>query len=241
MGEFDGAGAKPGLEVWRIEKMAPVPVPPKEYGKFYDGDSYIVLKTTQKPGFSSLTWDLFFWLGAETSKDESGVAAYKTVELDDQLGGSPVQHREVMGHESDHFIQCFKSFETRKGGVASGFNKVEDEKVCRLLHIKGKRTVKVKEVECKTASLNSGDVYILDLGLTIFQWNGSECNKKEKAKALNVTLAIKDDERGGKASIVVFDEGSETDPFWAALGGKGAIARRSPTRRSAPRTRRRSS
>lgn len=29
---FEGAGAKPGVEVWRIEKLAPVPVPPKMYG-----------------------------------------------------------------------------------------------------------------------------------------------------------------------------------------------------------------
>jgi hypothetical protein len=39
------------------------------------------------------------------------------------------------------------------------------------------------------ASLNSGDVFILDAGLTLYQWNGKDSNKYEKAKALDVVQA----------------------------------------------------
>ena len=74
-------GKTPGMQVWRIEKMVPTAVDPKEYGKFYDGDSYICLKTTEKPGHSTLTWDIYFWLGADTSKDEAGVAAFNASSL----------------------------------------------------------------------------------------------------------------------------------------------------------------
>lgn len=33
-----------GLDVWRIENFQPVPVPKSDVGKFYTGDSYIILK-----------------------------------------------------------------------------------------------------------------------------------------------------------------------------------------------------
>ena len=72
--EFEGAGSKPGIEVWRIEKMVPTPVPAKMFGMFYEGDAYIVCKTTQRPNSSTFEIDIFFWLGDECSKDEMGLS-----------------------------------------------------------------------------------------------------------------------------------------------------------------------
>ena len=123
MSDFSNPGSAPGLEIWRIEKLRAVPLPKADYGKFYVGDSYIVLKTTQ-PNLA-LAWDVFFWLGSESTTDELGIAAYKTVELDDLLGGAPVQHREVQGKESEEFLQCFKKIEYKKGvrlAAAPGFS-----------------------------------------------------------------------------------------------------------------------
>lgn len=191
---FVGAGKKVGIEIWRIEKLKPQKVKAEDYGKFYSGDSYIVLSTKQRPGASALEWDLHFWLGKETSQDEMGVAAYKTVELDDSLGGGPVQFREVQDHESEQFLRLFKGgVQYMDGGIDSGFRKVEkDVYETRLLHIKGRKSARVRRVECKASSLNSGDVFILDMGLTLYQWNGKDCHKLEKVKGLDVTLNIKD-------------------------------------------------
>ena len=47
--------------------------------------------------------------GDHCSQDESGSAAIFTVQMDDFLGGKPIQYREVQGHESKTFLGYFKS------------------------------------------------------------------------------------------------------------------------------------
>ena len=135
---------------------------------------------------NALRWDIHFWLGKNTSQDEAGVAAYKTVELDDSLGGAAIQHRETEGAESQAFLSLFQPFggvKYAEGGVESGFKKVNrDEYEKRLLQVKGKRNVRISPVEISYKSLNNGDVFILDCGLKIFQWNGKSSSKAERAK-----------------------------------------------------------
>ena len=62
------------------------------------------------------------------------------------------------------------------------------------------------------------------VGRRIIQWNGSEANKYEKFKGLEMVTKLKDEERGGKAEIIVADEGKPFDEektFWEALGEEG--------------------
>lgn len=229
--EYVGAGQKVGIEIWRVENRrteSDTPDfgvkrwPQNQYGEFYDGDSYIVLNTykMKDPETGKLTdalaWDVHFWLGKDTSIDERGVAAYKTVELDDLLDDGPVQHRETMGTESPLFQSYFKKgIQYLSGGIESGFRKVKPEEYKpRLLKVrKTKKTVKATQVDCKISAMNKGDVFILDLGPQVMVYTGPEASPFEKSSAANLSSSIVGG-RSGKSKRVDIN-----DDFWKTVGG----------------------
>uniref|UniRef100_A0A8B9JLI3 Advillin n=1 Tax=Astyanax mexicanus TaxID=7994 RepID=A0A8B9JLI3_ASTMX len=193
-----------------LTKMELVLVPEKSYGNFYEGDCYVLLCTKKVGG--SLSYDIHYWIGSESSQDEQGAAAVYTIQLDDFLGSAPVQHREVQHHESSSFCGYFKQgIIYKKGGVASGMRHVETNSsdVQRLLQVKGKRKVTAKEVEMSWNSFNLGDVFLLDIGKTIIQWNGPDSNRQERMKGMLLAKDIRDRERGGRAEIGVIEGDAE--------------------------------
>lgn len=187
-------GQEAGLWIWRIENFEVVPWPKNRAGEFYDGDSYIVLHS-YKVGDEKLGHDIFFWLGSKTTQDEAGTAAYKTVELDEFLHGAATQHREIQQQPSEDFVSLFRRITIRSGGVASGFNHVEEEEpkeVTTLLRVfkhpgAGRiDSIIVYEVEPTWQSLDDKDVFVLDKGDKIWVWQGKTCSPMEKAKAAQV-------------------------------------------------------
>lgn len=214
-----------GLLKWRIEqfKVVPSKQPPEE---FYSGDSYILLNTYKDKRSDKLHHDLHFWLGLHSTQDEVGTAAYKSVELDTYLNDLPVQHREIQGRESKLFLSYFKEaggIRILEGGVDSGFNHVKPEEYKpRLLWIKGKKNVRISEAPLKLSSLNEGDVFILDEGLLITQWNGKDAGKDEKARGAVLCRTL-DDQRKGKPEVLVIEQGDQDCPdFYKKLEGTPA-------------------
>ena len=230
--QWKNVGKAPALKIWRIEQFKVMPWPETSKGQFFSGDSYIILHSYKKPDNDlALLHDIHFWLGLETTQDEAGTAAYKTVELDDFLGTLPVQYREVQGVESSRFLSHFPKLVIMEGGVETGFKHVSPKEYRpHLFHVSGtKAGVSVREVPLTKASMNSGDVFILDLGLHIYQFNGKTSSGQEKVKAAAHCRSV-DSERKGLAAIHVFDEGDKDIPaeFWDVLGGPGPIAVTAP-------------
>lgn len=205
MTEFSEAGKTPGLLIWRVNKFK-LELVPQPCSGFYSGDSYVVLNTTQTTT-PVLKHDIHFWLGSESTVDEIGTAAFKTVELDTLLQLEPVEHREVAGQESELFLSYFKyGFVLFNGGYDSGFKHVSaTEYVPRLLLIENNRAA---EIPCVRAAFQSGKVLILDTGLNIYQWHGCDSSPFDRNYAASLSRTI-DNERNGMVVVYVIEQGDK--------------------------------
>mmetsp|Transcript_140758 Transcript_140758/g.350904 ORF Transcript_140758/g.350904 Transcript_140758/m.350904 type:complete len:369 (-) Transcript_140758:173-1279(-) len=212
------AGKEPGVQVWRIENFKVVPRDKSTYGKFHSGDSYIVLHTVK--GEKEFEYHIFFWLGQNTTTDEMGVAAYKTVELDNFFEGKPTQSREVQGSESKQFRALFPKIMYLEGGVDSGFHHtITDVWEARLFQVrKTKEGVVEKEVTLKRDSLNQGDCFVLDNGKRIYIWHGNEAQPLERYESNTLGERLENQRLGHAEATHDID-----DKFWELLGGEGPV------------------
>jgi hypothetical protein len=90
----------------------------------------------------------------------------------------------------------------------------------RLFQVRGTTALNTRAIQVpeRAASLNSGDVFILETPAKVWLWSGKGAtgDERETAKAIARTVAPREYE------IVV--EGSEVEAFWSALGGKAPYA-----------------
>ena len=213
----DGTGVK---EVFRVEMFDLITIPEEEHGIFFAGDCYVILYAYNDGKKDH--YIIYYWIGAKSGQDEQGAAALRTVELDDRLGGQPVQVRVVQGKEPQHFLAMFGGKMTIfQGGVSSAFdgeNGVNQGVPTKyLLQVKGTNRFSTKAVEedLRAASLNTNDCFVLvnHREATVWFGKGSTGDEREMAKLI---AASKSDDPN-----VIF-EGQEKSNFWDALGGKEA-------------------
>lgn len=197
--QWKDVGTTTGLLMWRIEEMRPYKW--TEHGKLYRGDCYIFLNTFEDPHDSTkLSYDLHFWAGEESTEDEYGAAMFKTFELDQKLrnecGMTGSMNREVQDFESALFLTYFEDGITyMSGGIEGVILKKEDDEEgeddkgtdynTRLFHVKGRLgKVLLSQVKTARASMNGGDVFVLDAQEAVYVWKGEKSNDEEKARGL---------------------------------------------------------
>ena len=231
--EFKGAGQKAGLEIWRVDVGASPDVvvrrwPREDYGAFFTSDAYLVLNAFRAKDESGrdadkLAHDLHLWLGSDTLLTPDALLAFAAPqELVEVLGKVPVLHRELRNHESALFQSYFKAIQYCDGPIAAGFRFVKPEEYKpRLFQVRRTRkAVRAWEVPVNVSSLNKGDVFILDAGLSIYTVVGEESNAFERMKggalAHNLVAA-----RQGKSKA----KAELDDEFWRLLNGSPSDVR----------------
>jgi gelsolin len=214
---WQGAGGEVGIQIWRIVKFKVEHWNKEQHGEFFTGDSYIILNTYKEPEGDELKYDVHFWIGKYSTQDEYATAAYKTVELDTFLDDKPIQHREVQGHEGSMFKGYFDVITLMKGGADTGFRRVLPEAyIPRLFHIEKQADKKITctQKATKKGNLESDDVFIIDSGLKIWQFNGRTASADEKFKGAAMVKNMKEGRKGCTTDVI---EEKSTSPNHPAL------------------------
>uniref|UniRef100_A0A8C4R4D1 FLII actin remodeling protein n=1 Tax=Eptatretus burgeri TaxID=7764 RepID=A0A8C4R4D1_EPTBU len=217
----EDVGQIPGVLVWHIENFVPMLTDESFHGRFYKADCYIVLKTFMEES-GSLNWQIFYWIGTDSSLDKMACAAIHAVNLRNFLGAESRTVREEMGDESDEFMAVFEDEVSYiEGGTASGFYTVEDVNcITRLYRCIGQHNVYLQANALHGSSLDPRYSFLLDTGLIIYIWKGSQASLSSKTKARLFAEKINKNERKGQAEIVLLIQGEETEEFWEILGGQ---------------------
>lgn len=218
----DDAGQLPGITIWEIENFLPNRIEEVAHGKFYEGDCYIVLKTSVEDSGSSLIWEIYFWIGGKATLDKKACAAIHAVNLRNYLGAQCRTIREEQNDESEEFLALFDTQITyiEGGRTCSGFFTVEDltfEVRFYRVHAAG-ASIHLEPVAIAKESLDSRYVFVLDTNAKIYLWYGKTSKNTLKSKARLMAEKINKNERKNKAEIITESMGNESSEFWLALG-----------------------
>uniref|UniRef100_A0A1B0D7W5 Uncharacterized protein n=1 Tax=Phlebotomus papatasi TaxID=29031 RepID=A0A1B0D7W5_PHLPP len=223
------------VQMWQIQENTFDTVDDASFGHFHADGSYIIkwiyrISVTVRELSGNISnrstvgrnrCAYFCWQGIASSANEKGAAALFTVELDKEKGS---QVRVRQGQEDTAFIRLF--------GVMI-IHREREINSWRLYIVSGNDTQEtlLTEVPCQMAQLRSRTCFIMIHGGNgeIFIWKGCQSSENTQKVTENAVKKIKEQkskEFFGKENtdkdvkVITESEGSESDDFFEAIGGK---------------------
>lgn len=216
-------GQIPGLTIWEIENFLPNKLDECVHGKFYEGDCYIVLKTSLDDN-GQMSWEIYFWIGVHATLDKKACSAIHAVNLRNYLGARCRTIREEQADESEEFLALFDTALTyiEGGRTATGFFTVEDAVYqVRMYRVHGAgAAIHLEPVQVQRGSLDPRYVFVIDSGDVIYMWYGKKSKNTIKSKARLMVEKINKNERKNRCEIVQASQGDEGVDFWKLFGGE---------------------
>jgi len=174
---------------------------------------------------------IFIWIGSKCSIDEKTTGAAQARSLDQQRGGAAKIITVDQNQETAEFLKLIASMgpmkivekniaKTMLKDVMTGDFAGFTEHVNVMYRISSEEfedinAMKMIQVPYSKDSLDTEDCFVLDLGTSVYVWQGQACNVKEKVKSGQWARNI-DADRAGAQNEQIFEEGDDAD-FLAAI------------------------
>jgi len=213
------------MKLYMIEKGKLVSI---QKPVFTTGDAYVVVDESVPK--------IYIWLGSKCSTDEKGTAAVEAKNMDDKtFNGNAKIVTYDEGTEEPEFLAKMLPLGPLKvldknlaksmlKDVKTGEFAFEHVHVNALYRVSSEEfnnmdAIKYTQVPFKKESLDSEDVFIADLGVDIWVWQGKTSNNKEKTKGIQFAREF-DAKRAGAQRPVIFMEGDGDQQFLDIFKGK---------------------
>ncbi|ORX41675.1 actin depolymerizing protein [Piromyces finnis] len=209
-----GIGETEGIDIFRIEELSVAMIDPDEYGSFSTGDCYIILNTYREE--KELKHKIFQWIGKQAENDKLFCSAIYSVMLKGLINETENIFREVEGEESDDLKDLFstdiKYLDYNESAESRLSSPYEIQYPLRMYKIFDNG--KFHLVETSHLMFNTNNVFIIDNGFELYQWNGKKSSIKNRVFGNILLKRINSNERNKKAEVKEFEEFEEDDSFW---------------------------
>ena len=204
--EFDSIKTdKPLLVIWKSVDLKLQKIPESNHGTFLNSEVYLILNIkSPEEKYAHI------WTGRKSSKEKISYISFKVLQLDHKLENNCVILYESERNESELFKSYFKFFTILRDRIEEIHKSLDDQQYkARLFHVHSSgANIHSRQISINKKNIDTGDVYMLDIGVKVFIYIGKGSNSFEKFHLSCMVEKIKE-VRQNKAIIISIDESCE--------------------------------